>query len=146
MISRIIEISKRSNQYIANLQANIVRVVESNSEAMIDFNRSQMIGSKDADGSPLIHARTGKQTLSKAYAKRTGKTKPNLFVNGQFQDAMLMIMPNEKEYFIGSKDYKTKWLSGAYGKIFGVAPSNQPEAQKINDSAIINDYFKSVFQ
>lgn len=144
-ISRIVEIAKRSNQYIQNLSANVVKVIESNPKNL-DFNRSQMIGSKDADGKSLIHKSTGSSKLSKAYARRTGKSKPDLLISGAFQDQMFLTMPNEKEYFIGSKDYKSGFLSENYGKIFGISPSNQPRAQKINDKLVIEDYKKEVFK
>lgn len=145
MISQIVEIAKRSAQYVANMNANIIRVVEGNPKT-VDFNRSQMIINKDADGKALTNTRTGSTKLSKAYARRTGKSKPDLFVTGQFQDAMFLTMPSEKEYFISSKDYKTNWLAKNYGKIFGVAPANQKKVQEINDKAVINDYQKAVFQ
>lgn len=145
-MSQILEIQKRSNEWLANFTANVVRVIESNSEKTIDFNRMQMLRSKDADDKPLTHESTGSQKLSKAYAKRTGKSKPDLWLKGDFQEAMFLIMPNEKEYFISSKDYKSGFLSKNYGKIFGVSPDNQSKAQSINDKAIIEDYMKAVFQ
>jgi hypothetical protein len=145
-MNRILDIQKKSNQYLANFTANVVRVIEMNAEKTVDFNRLQMLKNKDADNKPLIHKSTGSDKLSKAYAKRTGKTKPDLFVRGDFQEAMFLFMPDEKEYFISSKDYKTGWLAKNYGNIFGVAPENQPKAQKINDAAIVNDYLNSVFQ
>jgi hypothetical protein len=144
-MNRILEIQRRSNDWLANFGVNVVRIIESNAEKVIDFNRDQMLDSKDADNKPLIHVKTGSELLSKPYAKRTGKAKPNLWLNGDFQSAMFMTMPDEKEYFISSKDFKSGYLSKNYGKIFGVAPENQPKAQAINDKAIIDDYMKSVF-
>jgi hypothetical protein len=68
-------------------------------------------------------------------------------VTGEFQEAMFLFMPDKKDYFIGSKDRKVKWLAGNYGqKIFGVAPENQPKAQAVNDKLIVEDYLKTVFQ
>jgi len=140
MLESIIEIQKRSALYVANLNANIVRVIESNQDQIIDANRSQMIGHKDAEGKPLIHSRTGSANLSKAYARRMNKIKPDLFVSGEFQSAMFLTMPKMEEYFISSKDYKTNWLAKNYGNIFGVAPNNQPKVKAKNDKAIIDDY------
>jgi thymidylate synthase ThyX len=144
-MNRIVSIAEKSKQYMATFTANVVRVIEGNKDFLIDLNRSQMINSKDALDKPLIHAKTGSSKLSKAYARRTGKTKPDLLLSGKFQDAMTLIMPNEKQYFIGSKDYKTTFLSENYGEIFGVSPKNQPKAQKVNDKLIVEDYKKSVF-
>jgi hypothetical protein len=146
-MSRILEIQKRSNQYLADFEANVIRVIESGQEKTVTLNKKQMLGHKDAEGKPLIHKNTGKETLSKQYARKTGKKKPDLFVTGEFQEGMFLFMPDEKQYFIGSKDHKVKWLAKNYGqKIFGVAPDNHPKAQAINDKAIIEDYLKNVFQ
>jgi hypothetical protein len=94
---------------------------------------------------PLIHARTGSPILSKPYAKRKGKSKPNLFDRGDFQNGMILTMPTEKEYIITSDDPKVNFLIGNYGPIFGVSPKNQPKAQEKNNADIVNDYKKTVF-
>jgi len=57
-LSRIVEIAKRSDQYMKNFSANVVKVIESNADMILDFNRSQMLSSKDAQDKPLIHAKT----------------------------------------------------------------------------------------
>ena len=113
---------------------------------MIQTNQKQFLNHKDADDSPLIHKDTGKATLSKAYAKKTGKTKPDCFVSGDFWDKMFFIMPNMNEYFIGSKSRIGKFLVINYGGIYGISPKNQPPVQKKNDKAIVEDYFKSVME
>jgi len=145
-MARILDIQKRSNSYIANLEANVTRIIESNQRDTVDLNRLQMLSNKDADNKPLIHKSTKSEYLTKAYAKKTGKSKPDLWLRGDFQEAMFLFMPSMKEYFISSKNYLTQWLAINYGKIFGVAPENQPKAQKINDKAVVDDYMKSVFQ
>jgi hypothetical protein len=143
-MERIFEIQKKSNQWLTEFTANVVRILEASKT--VEFNKDQMLNSRDADDKPLIHKSTGSDKLTKAYAKRTGKSKPNLFVTGEFQDAMFMIVPSEKEYFISSKDFKAGFLSKNYGKIMGISPKNQPKAQEINNAAIVNDYLKTVFQ
>jgi len=146
MLESIIEMAKKSAQYVANLNEHIVKVIEDNQGKTVDFNRMQMISNKDADGKPLIHSRTGSPYLSKAYARRMHKSKPDLFVNGQFQDGMFLTMPSEKEYFISSKDYKTQFLAKNYGNIFGIAPNNQPKIKPINTKLVIDDYKTAVFK
>ncbi len=145
-MARILDIQKRSNQYLADFDVNVIGVIEAIGQQTVDFNRAQMLAHKDADGKPLIHKRTGVETLSKAYAKKTGKTKPDLYVSGAFQDAMFLVMQDIKDYTISSDDALVQYLPGNYGKIFGVDLDNQPKAQDINDKAIIDDYMKSVFQ
>jgi hypothetical protein len=145
-MARILEIQRKSNQYIANLNANIVRVIESksNSDNIIQTNQKQFLQHKDSNDSPLVHKKTGSVNLSKAYAKKTGKTKPNFFESGNFFDQMLFAMPNMNEYFITSKSNTGKFLTNNYGDIYGISPKNQPAIQKKNDKAILDDYFKSV--
>lgn len=145
-MARIIDIKNRSNQWVNNFGLNVVRVIEGIDQKTVDFNRAQMLASKNAGGSPLIHNRTGSAKLSAAYAKRTGKTRPNIFISGEFQSSMFLVMNDEKEYFITSDNYLVRYLPTNYDKLFGISPQNQPKAQKINDKAIIDDYLKSVFR
>lgn len=144
-MARILEIRKRSNEYIASLDDNVTRVIEGQGQLTVNINRSQMIANKDANGRPLIHKRTGSDRLSAPYARRTGKSRPDLFVRGDFQFAMFLVMPTAKEYIISSDNELVKYLPVNYGKIFGISPENQPKAQKINDTLIISDYMKTVF-
>jgi len=130
---------------MAQFKENVIRVIESNEAVMLTMNKSNMLGSLDALDKPLIHSRTKSPNLSRAYAKRKGKSKPNLFDTGDFQRGMLMTMPTEKEYIITSDDPKVNFLIGNYGSIFGVSPKQQGKAKDINDKAIIEDYKKTVF-
>jgi hypothetical protein len=141
---RLLDIQRRSNKYIANIDANVIRVVESNSKLMIETNQKQFLQHSDAMDSPLIHKDTGVPTLSPAYAKRTGKTRPDFFESGNFFDNMLFVMPNAKEYFLASKSNTSKFLATNYGDIYGISPKNQPDVQKKNDKDIVDDYFKSI--
>jgi len=143
--SRIIEMAKKSNRWMAQFDANIVRIIESKDDKLIDLNRQQMVKHKDSNDAALINESTGKTTLTKAYAKKTGKAKPNFLETGLFQDSMAFIMPNANEYFIFSK--QRQYLNKNYGgTIFGVAPSNKDKADKITTPAIINDYIQKVFR
>jgi len=145
-MARIIEIAQRSQEYLSAFDDNVIRVIESNEGQMLAMNKGQMLRSNTAMDSPLIHRKTGSAYLSKPYAKRKGKTKPNLFDSGEFQAGMFMTLPTVKDYIISSDDPKVNILQNNYGKIFGVSPSNQPKAQEINGKAIMEDYIKKVFQ
>lgn len=144
-MARIIDIQKKSAQWMANFDANVVKIIESNPKN-VEMNRVQMFNSTDADDKSLIHASTGSANLTKAYAKRSHKTKPNLFLDGSFQKEMFVFMPNAKEYFMSSKHWLSGYLSKNYGKIFGISPTNQPKVQQSNNSLIINDYLKNVLR
>jgi hypothetical protein len=143
---RILEIQKKSNEYLEQFTDNVTRVIESNEAAMLKMNRSQLMSSRDANDRPLIHRRTGSARLSAAYAKKTGKKRPNLFVNGAFQGSMFLTIPTEKDYIISSDHELVQFLPVQYGKIFGISPANQPRAQAVNNRAIVNDYLKTVFK
>jgi len=144
-MARILDIQKKSNAWVANLATNVINIIEANEQKTTAFNRVQMLNSKNADGTSLVNNRTGSDKLSKAYARRFGKSKPNIFVTGNYQSAMFMTMPDEKSYFITSDDEKVKYLPGNYDKLHGIAPENQPKVQAINNALVINDYMK-VFQ
>jgi len=144
-MARIIDIQKKSAQWMANFDANVVKAIEANPKN-VEANRVQMFNSTDADDKSLIHKLTGSTNLTKAYAKRSHKTKPNLFLTGAFQKAMFIFMPNSKEYFMSSKDQKAGYLTKNYGKIFGISPTNQPKVKESNNALIINDYLKNVLR
>ena len=131
---------------MADFKDNAIKVLESNSDLMVNMNRTQMLASLDANDQPLVNAKTGSAHLSASYAKRTGKTTPNLFLRGDFQFAMFFTMPTEKEYIISSDNELVKYLPVQYGKIFGVSPQHQSQAQAVNGAAIVNDFLKTVFQ
>jgi hypothetical protein len=143
-MARIIDIQKKSNAYVSSLEANVVRVIESGDT--VNYNRVQMLNSKDAVDGSLVHKRTGSEYLSKTYARKTGKSKPNLFLSGDFQKKMFLTMPSMKEYFIASKDYKGGFLSKNYGQIFGISPANQTKVKEANGKAIVEDYLNKVFR
>ena len=142
-MSRILEIKALSEKYIAELGDNIIRVVEAGNT--VNWNKTQMLSNTTADDRPLIHRMTGSEYLSPDYAKMTGKRKPNLKLTGDFQGAMFLKLPTEKEYIIGSTDRKSIKLMEDYGNIFGISPKNRPEVIAMNNNAVIEDYLKTVF-
>ncbi len=147
MASRIHEIRLKLNSYVANLDANIIRVIESKpvSEKLIILNQTQMLRSKDSQDKPLRNASTGKTSLTPAYAKRTGKTKPNMFETGTFFDSQIFTMPNMSEYFVAAKE--RQYLNKNYGgTLFGVAPSNSTKAKRITHKAVGQDIKQKVFR
>lgn len=144
-MARILDIQKKSNAYIANLNDNIVRVIEAGAENEVVYNRVQMLGNTNSEDMPLIHKSTLSEYLTPAYAKKTGKSKPDLWLTGGFQKDMFFFMPSMKEYFISSKNYLSGFLAKNYRRIFGISPVNQPKIQLVNDKAVIEDYLK-IFQ
>lgn len=136
------ELREKSNRFCENINVNIAQSIESVDSELTSLNKKQMLNSKDSEDKPFIHSRTGSEFLSKAYAKRTGKKKPNLFEDGTFQGEMfLSVDENKMTWFIDSFWDKTKYLITNYGlPIFGIAPSNQDRAKQITFKAFTEKY------
>lgn len=145
-MSRIVRIAQQSRDYISRIDANVSRVIESKevSKFILDLNKDQFAKHQDANGKPLTHKSTGKTSLSKAYAKRTGKKKPDFLLSGAFQNEMFLTVPTLEEYFITSDNEVSPFLQENYGKIFGVSKGNQSKSQKKVNAALKNDYFNKV--
>jgi hypothetical protein len=131
------ELRLRSNAFIANMDQHIEYSIADSADELIKLNRKQMMSSVNAEDKPLIHLKTGSPYLSKSYARKTGKTKPNLYNSGSFQKEMFL-EPRFPEYFIRSFDM--------YDNFFGVSPENQPEAKKITFANFYERYKKNVLR
>jgi hypothetical protein len=144
-MSRLIEIAARSQAYIDSLESNIEDAIYPIEQSLTDLNRAQLMNNKGSDDKPLINERTGNETLSKGYARRTGKEKPNLYERGDFQSEMTTkIIMKSKKYVISSYHMLEKYLSVQYKNYNGIAPSNQRDAYSITNKAIGEDYKKQV--
>jgi hypothetical protein len=146
-MASILEIAKKSQQYIDNLSDNIDRVINSPEieEQLTDLNRKQLLMSVGNDGAPLIHQMTGSTRLSPAYAKRTGKQYPNIFLSGAYQKEMFTDSEyGKKIYRQSSFNHLVKYLPYNYPNLHGVNKMNQPIAQSITSKAIAEDYNNKV--
>jgi len=139
-VGRLHDIRVKSNQFVANMNVHIAMSIESVERELVDLNKRQMLGSADSENKPLIHAKTGSEYLSKAYAKRTRKSKPNLFVDGTFQGEMFIeVNENNNTFFIDSFWSKTKHLVTNYGKkLFGIF--NKSRAKQLTGLAFKRKY------
>ena len=146
-MNSLLDIAKRSQLYVDNLNDNIDRVINSPviEDQLTELNRRQLLLSTGNDGAPLIHQMTGSPRLSPAYAKRTGKTYPNIFLSGAYQKEMF----TDSEYGKGiyrqsSYNHLVKYLPYDYTNLHGVNKMNQPKAQEITSKAIAEDYQKFI--
>ena len=130
MANRITQIAANSQQYVNNLNNNIVRVITANQNEIITVNQQQMLLSTDAGGNPLINRNTGSEFLTPLYALKKNKSKPDLSDTESFQSKMFFKMESINEYFVNSSDFKSPKLVQDYGDIFGIAPGNRPAIQK----------------
>jgi hypothetical protein len=146
-MATIAEIAQRSQAYIDNLSNNIDGAIYSVEQELVDLNRKQLLLNKGADDKPLINIRTGSEFLSKAYAKKMKKSKPDLFVRGDFQEGMRLITKfAAKVYTVFSYHNLEKYLSVQYKNYPGIAPKNQKKAQEITGNAIAKDFKNKVFK
>jgi hypothetical protein len=145
-MATVSEIAKRLNDYVSNIDANIDRVISDNEEKLTAINRGQLMQSIGGDGKALINKRTGSPNLSKAYAKRMKKTKPDLYVNGDFQREMQLFPEySRKSYFVTSWHELNKYLANQYENYGGIAPQNRDNAKQITSQLIAEDLRKKVF-
>ena len=127
---------QQSNQFVANMDEWIELAVMSNADDLVGLNIRQMLNSKLANDGAIM------PKYSPAYAKRKGFSDPNLYLKGDFQADMDISVTKDK-YNITSLDFKTPFLTKRYTeKIFGIAPSNQKEAQRLNDHKLVSFYVK----
>jgi len=144
-MATVSEIAEKSQRWVDNLADNVDRVLNSPEieEQLTELNRKQLLQDVGADGSPLINTFTGSPKLSKAYAKRTGKTYPNIFLTGAYQKEMFtQVDYSKKNYFQSSYDKKNKILQEMYPNMHGVEKENQEQAKEINGKAIMEDYMQ----
>lgn len=144
-MASILEIAKKSQEYVDNINDNIDRVINSVEQKLTDLNREQMFFHKGGDDKDLIHVKTGSKYLSKAYAKKTNKSRPDIFVTGAFQKEMQLYSEYvEKEYTVASDHWLQDYLPDNYKNLLGIAPSYQPSAHAITSKAIAEDYNNKV--
>jgi len=130
------------------MNVNIAISIESVSEKLVNMNKGQLLSSKDSKDNPLIHKGTGSEFLTNAYAKITKKSKPDLFLSGDFQRGMFLeVNENNSTYFIDSLDSKSGILTGNYGlNILGIPNKNEPESKKLTGAAFARLYKSKVLQ
>jgi hypothetical protein len=121
----ISEIRKKSNLFVANIEANIETALMEKEQAFTDINRMQMLAGKKSDDNAIL------PKYSPAYAKKKGFTTPNLKLTGAFQGDMFF-QTDGREFFVTSSDEKMEQLTDRYGDmIFGIPKSRLKVAQEL---------------
>jgi hypothetical protein len=145
-MGKLNELTLRHNRFVQNMNVIISLSIESVDTSLINMNKNQMLHSKDSNDNPLIHKQTGSQYLSLLYAIRTNKSKPDLYLTGDFQRAMFLdVNENNLTWFIDSQDWKSGILTENYGNgIFGIPKDRQSEAKKLTGTAFNNSYKRMV--
>jgi len=147
-MGRLHDIRLKSNQFVANMDVHIAHSIESVETQLVNMNKGQMLASKDSKDKPLIHKSTGSEFLTNLYAVKTRKSKPNLFLSGEFQRFMfLSVNENNLTYFIDSEDGKSGILTDNYGlEIFGIPQKRNTDAKQLTSAAFKQKYESMVLR
>ncbi len=140
------KLAKKAQAWNDNEDREIQQAIKDSAEALKKLNRGQLLKSKDSKDRALTHKSTGKTTLTPAYAKKTGKRKPNLLLEGKFQQSIFLTV-GIKEHSFGATNFKTPFLVNNYGlDLFGVAPSNENKESVIVSRNYLNNYINKVWR
>lgn len=109
-----------------------VSIIADNKEDIVQFNRDQLMDGENKEGKKL------KKYKSNSYAARKNKMNPSpgfgnpdLYLTGNFQEAMKLNIQSSRTYDITSTDSKTPDLKKKYGAdIFGLQPDSRKEIQE----------------
>ena len=142
-MTTIKELAKRSNDFINSLEIQIEQTIEEADQQLADISRGQLMSSMGSDGNPLKNNKTGLTTLSPAYARKTGKKRPNIFLKGEYQSEMFT-SSNGKSYFQSSNDRKNKFLQNNFDNLHGIAKQNQNQAKSITTTILARRYKKAL--
>ena len=140
-VEAIHQLMKLSNEFVANLDLHIANVIEHN-EKLLQLNKAQLKASKNAKGGALINNITGSPNLSPGYAKRKGKTKPDIYDTGATFREMDLLFNEPSEYVITSYTDYAKDLIEMYNDLFGI--QDNKKAYAITVPAMQEEYIKSV--
>lgn len=138
------ELRKRSNEFVANLDAHIASVVNFN-EDLEELNREQLRDSRLADDKPIspdyspLYAEYKRTFYPASYAD--GRV--NLLLTGELQKR-LEIRARGQEYLITTDVPYALKLARKYGNYTGISPSNQEKAKKITGERLGELYQKLV--
>lgn len=140
------ELTKRSNNFVAQLDSHIASVVNFNVE-LEELNRKQLRESKLADG----------KTISRPYSRRyamwkqhfypqsfTGKV--NLLLTGSLYESLEIRAKGKSEYAIQTDIPYAADLYDKYGNFLGISPENQEKAKEITANLLAEKYKQLVFK
>lgn len=136
-------LKERSNAFVQNIDKHIKTVIDANEKRLLILNQNQLKKHTDKKSSPLINKRTGSELLSPAYAKRTGKKRPDFKLTGNLFRNMYLIIQTPDEYKISSQTAYTEHLVNNYGDdAFGVG--DKKKAYSITVPALRRLYERTV--
>jgi hypothetical protein len=139
-MGRLHDIRLRSNQFCNNINAKIEEAILFAENQVLNLNREQMKERQvDAFDKNLPE-------YSSHWKSIKGLTYFNLLDTGSFQNKLFMTVKYPK-FLISSKDKKlVKLLNRVGDRMFGIAPTNQPEAKKITLKSFTQLYKSQVLK
>lgn len=110
-----------------DLNQEVRNGMQANERQIVDLNRSQLLEGKKSDGNKITpqYRRNGYALNKNQRNSRPGFGTPDLYLRGDFQNAMFLLV-NGNIYSFDSRDSKRGKLVGKYSEaIFGLTPENQ---------------------
>ena len=140
------ELAQRSSDFVANIDTIIASIVDFN-EDLEDLNRKQLRGSKLADGSVISRSYSIRYAWykQKYFPSSYADGKVNLLLTGDLYKS-LELRASGREYSIMTDRPYAAGLYDKYGNFLGIAPENQPEAQRITGEKLAEKYKQMVLK
>lgn len=134
------ELRLKSDAFIENINAEIEESILFVESDILNLNREQMKQRQVDSNDDNLPEYTSRMKSIK------GLTYFNLFQTGEFQKK-LKLSVKHPVYAISSTDWKLEILLKRVGeRMFGIAPSNQPEAKKITLNSFFIKYQSKVLK
>lgn len=130
--------NKLKSKTVDQFHADIMAIIRSEEEFILNLNREQMQEGKMPDGSNIGFYK------SDWYAKVKGHSYVDLFLTGDMYYDMYIYESGPETFGISSRDSKVGKLIGEYGDFFGLTEENKKKlAARLKPK--FTAYFKSLF-
>ena len=137
----ISELKRKSNKFVASLDATIERIVNYN-EDLEQLNKDQLKASQLANGQNITppYSNPYAHWKSITYPASFGDGKVNLFLTGALYQNMEIKAKGKSYQILSLVPYAAKLVNKYTNLIFGIAPSNQDKAKAITTKLLANEY------
>lgn len=141
-----LELKERSNAFIAAIDNHVESIVNYN-ERIEELNRKQLRESKLANGNPITPPYRRRYAMWKShyFPGSYGDGKVNLFLTGRLYGSLELTARGD-EYQVNTDVPYAAGLYDKYSNYLGIAPENQPEAQRIVGELLVEKYTQSVLR
>ena len=142
---KISQLRKRSNKFVKELPTIIEGVVNGNKD-LLNINKAQLWASKTNKDQRLTpkYSNSYRAWKQRNFPSSYNGGNPNAFLSGKLHNDMEIDAKGSK-YDITSKAEYSKFVNQHFKNgLYGIAPSNQKQAQSITSKLIANEYRRKV--